>query len=83
MLLRDADILEQLGAVGIMRIVSKVGRDTRFVTFGDALQALKKNASELPGQLRLDSARMAAKERLALLAAFFSASGSESCGMPW
>jgi uncharacterized protein len=28
--LRDADILEQLGAVGILRTVSKVGRDTRF-----------------------------------------------------
>jgi uncharacterized protein len=29
-ILRDADILEQLGAVGILRMVSKVGRDTRF-----------------------------------------------------
>ena len=33
MLMRDADILEQLGAIGILRVVSKVGRDTRFVRF--------------------------------------------------
>ncbi len=30
-LIRDADILEQLGAVGILREASKLGRDTRFV----------------------------------------------------
>ncbi len=30
-LLRDADILEQLGAIAVLRTVSKVGRDTRFV----------------------------------------------------
>src|SRR5262249_32337661 len=34
-LLRDADILEQLGAVAILRTVSKIGRDTRFVRFAD------------------------------------------------
>src|ERR1700733_15463301 len=28
-ILRDADILEQLGAIGIMRVVAKIGRDTR------------------------------------------------------
>jgi uncharacterized protein len=28
-LLRDADILEQLGAIGAMRMIVKVGRDTR------------------------------------------------------
>ena len=31
-ILRDADILEQLGAVGIVRTVCKVGRDTRFAS---------------------------------------------------
>jgi uncharacterized protein len=56
-LLRDADILEQLGAVGILRTVSKVGRDTRFTVFSDALRALRKNTDELSGQMRLDTAR--------------------------
>jgi uncharacterized protein len=35
--LRDADILEQLGAVTVLRTVSKVGRDTRFPTHADAV----------------------------------------------
>src|SRR5262249_40504820 len=56
-LLRDADILEQLGAVGILRTISKVGRDTRFVQFGDALRVLRKNAEDLPQKLCLASAR--------------------------
>ena len=34
-ILRDADILEQLGAIGIMRAASKVGRDTRYARFSD------------------------------------------------
>jgi len=32
-ILRDADILEQLGAIGVLRTVCKVGRDTRFPDF--------------------------------------------------
>src|SRR5882762_2086418 len=54
-LLRDADILEQLGAIGILRTVSKVGRDTRFVTFSDAVRLLQRNARQLPQQLQLAS----------------------------
>ena len=50
-LMRDADILEQLGAIGIIRTVSKVGRDTRFIRFDDALRVLRRNA----GQFRLNS----------------------------
>jgi uncharacterized protein len=34
-LLRDADILEQLGAVGAMRALVKVGRETRYATSRD------------------------------------------------
>ncbi len=72
-LLRDADILEQLGAVGILRTVSKVGRDTRFITFEDALRVLQRNADQLPAQLRLDSARAVAVSRVETLNAFLSA----------
>jgi len=79
-LLRDADILEQLGAVGILRIVSKVGRDTRFVRFSDALRVLRRNADELPGQLQLASARRLAEPRLRVLHAFLEASSSEKAG---
>ncbi len=64
-ILRDADILEQLGAIGILRTVSKVGRDTRFPRFTDAVAVLRRNLDELPGQLRLESARRLAAPRIA------------------
>jgi uncharacterized protein len=79
-LLRDADILEQLGAVGILRTVSKIGRDTRFITFEDALRVLQRNAEELPPQLQLDSAHALAAPRLQILNAFLSAAKNENAG---
>jgi uncharacterized protein len=77
-LLRDADILEQLGAVAILRTVSKIGRDTRFITFEDALRVLQRNAEQLPSQLQLDSARALAQPRLQILNAFLSAAKVEN-----
>jgi uncharacterized protein len=77
-LLRDADILEQLGAVGILRTVSKIGRDTRFVTFEHALRVLQRNAEQLPSQLQLDFARSLAGSRLQILNAFLSAAKEEN-----
>jgi uncharacterized protein len=79
-LLRDADILEQLGAVGILRTVSKVGRDSRFITFEHALRVLQSNAEQLPAQLQLDSARALAGPRLQILNAFLSAANNENAG---
>ena len=63
-ILRDADILEQLGAVGIMRTVCKIGRDTRFATFTDAAESLQKALDNLPGLLRLPTSRALAKPRI-------------------
>jgi uncharacterized protein len=77
-LLRDADILEQLGATGILRTVSKVGRDTRFTTFDDALLVLKRNAEELPAKLRLATARRLAEPRVRTLLIFTEAAESEA-----
>jgi len=79
-LLREADILEQLGAVGILRTVSKVGRDTRFVVFADALQVLRRNLENLPKLLTLNSARRRAEPRLELLKDFLEAAESEAAG---
>ena len=81
-LLRDADILEQLGAVGILRNVSKVGRDTRFHTFADAVALLRRNAGELPGKLSLPQAREQAEPRLRVLLAFLEAAEGEAQGEP-
>jgi uncharacterized protein len=80
LVLRDADILEQLGAIAVLRTVSKVGRDTRFVTFSDALQVLERSANELPGQLRLEPARRLAKPRVKALRDFLRAARSEADG---
>ena len=82
-LLRDADILEQLGSVGILRTVSKVGRDTRFITFADAIRVLEKNARELPKLLKLPAARKAAVKRVEVLNAFLEEAQSEAVGQPW
>jgi uncharacterized protein len=78
-IIRDADILEQLGAAGILRTVSKIGRDTRFHTFPDALRVLQRNLDTLPGQLRLPAARTLAGARLQVLAAFLNAARFEGC----
>lgn len=83
LLLRDADILEQLGATGVLRNVSKIGRDTRFDRQGQVLDVLRQNLESLPGQLRLDCARKLARDRIALLKAFLDSAESESEGVPW
>ncbi len=79
-LLRDADILEQLGAVGILRTVSKVGRDTRFILFSDALRVLQSNLENLPAQLRLPSARRLAESRVTFLRSFLAEAEAEALG---
>jgi uncharacterized protein len=82
-LLRDADILEQLGAVGVLRTVAKVGRDTRFIRFSDALSALQRNLATLPSQLQLDSARRLAEPKVQSLRAFLEAAEAEADGVEW
>jgi len=79
-LLRDADLLEQLGAVAILRTVSKVGRDTRFTVYADALGTLRKNLEQLPGLLRLAAAQRLAAPRVEILRAFLVAAATEADG---
>src|SRR5690349_395934 len=79
-ILRDADILEQLGAVGILRTVSKVGRDTRFPRFTDAIAALRRALETLPGHLRLDSSRALAEPKIRAMRAFLNAIEEEHQG---
>lgn len=81
-LLRDADLLEQLGAIAVLRTVSKVGRDTRFLTFRDALAALQRQADTLLAKLRLPRARQLAQARVESLRSFLAAVQSEADGQP-
>lgn len=76
-ILRDGDILEQLGATGIMRTVCKIGRDTRFQTFDEALKALQLNLEQLPQQLNLERSRQLAAPRFELLQAFLNQAREE------
>ena len=78
MIVRDADILEQLGAIGILRTVCKVGRDTRFPTFTAAVESLRKALATLPDQIRLEGARELARPKIDALKAFLQAVDEES-----
>lgn len=76
-LLHDADLLEQLGAVGIMRTLCKVGRDTRYATHGSAVKVLE-NALTLPSFLLLPASQGLARERADLLQHFLSSLADET-----
>ena len=79
-ILRDADILEQLGAIGILRVVAKIGRDTRYPTFTDAAGTLRKALADLPGSLQLDTAKALAQPKIDLLESFLRAMDNEAHG---
>jgi uncharacterized protein len=78
--LRDADILEQLGGIGILRTVCKVGRDTRYATFTDAIETLRKNLQTLPGEIHLENTKRLAEPRIAALKSFLEAVDAEANG---
>ena len=74
---RDADILEQLGAIGITRTLAKLGSDTRFHTFTDALNALKRQLATLPAKLILEPSKALAAPRIQILQSFIEALETE------
>jgi uncharacterized protein len=77
-LLRDADILEQLGAVGALRALVKVGRDSRYATFSSMIPVLRKALEVLPGCLRTGRARQMAVRRVEVLKALLAAIDEEA-----
>ncbi|MFO0936061.1 MAG: hypothetical protein U0798_06040 [Gemmataceae bacterium] len=77
-ILRDADILEQLGAVTILRTAAKVGRDTRFAQFDDVISALTRQRDRLPSLIRLESAQQLAKPRIDFLNRFLESWSAEA-----
>jgi len=81
--LRDADILEQLGAIGALRALVKVGRDTRYATYSDVVPVLERALETLPGKLRLERSREMARSRISalsgLLAAIWEEAGDWLC----
>jgi uncharacterized protein len=77
-ILRDADILEQLGAVGILRAISKVGKDTRFATYTPAIAALHTALNDLPPLLRLEPSKTLAGPKIQTLKSFLAAVADET-----
>jgi len=77
-LLRDADIMEQLGALGALRAVVKVGRDSRFSTFSSVLPVLEGALNRLPGALRLTCSRSLAEPRIEALRLLLTAIKDEA-----
>ena len=79
-IVRDADILEQLGAIGILRTAAKLGSDSRFLTLSDAAAHLKRIFHLLPEQLILQSSKRLAEEKVRLHSDFLDAIRAE--GLP-
>jgi uncharacterized protein len=72
-ILRDADILEQLGAMAVLRTACKVGRDTRFATFTQVAESLREALAILPPLLKLETSRVLAQPKIEALNAFLMA----------
>ena len=79
-ILRDADLLEQIGAVAVMRTTAKIAQDTRFITFADAVASLEQALRQVPDSLRLPSSQALAAPRVAALRAFLNALQAEAQG---
>ena len=77
-LLRDADILEQLGAIGLLRAAVKVGRDTRYPSFTSILPVLRYAVSDLAHQTRLASSKAIAHSRAEVLRSILDAVNTEA-----
>ncbi len=79
-ILRDADLLEQLGAVAVMRTVAKVAQDTRFITFADAAASLHRALETVPEKIRTAQGRQLAEPRIVALSSFLGSLDAESMG---
>ncbi len=77
-ILRDADILEQLGCVGVLRAMVKVGRDSRYPTYSAVLPVLVKSIEQLPARIRLDRTRALAEPRLEATRRFLASLDAEA-----
>ena len=79
-ILRDADLLEQLGAIAVMRTTAKIAQDTRFITFADAAASLRNALQTVPQQIHLPQTRALAEPRIITLRMFLEALEAESQG---
>jgi len=81
MLIRDADILEQLGAIGILRAAVKVGRDSRYPTFSSIVPVLQNAVNHLANQTRLIGSKAMVESRVEMLRSFLDALHDEAADL--
>jgi uncharacterized protein len=77
-ILRDADILEQLGAIGALRALVKMGRDTRYGSYSDVVPVLQRAVEVLPGKLSLARSREMAEGKIESLKGLLAAIREEA-----
>ena len=76
-IVRDADILEQLGSIAVLRTAAKLGSDTRYTSFEEVVTFLDKQLLTLPSKLVLTTSRSLAHPRIVALENFLSAYKAE------
>ena len=77
-MVRDADILEQLGAIAVLRTAAKLGSDTRFTHFEEVRAYLQDRLRTLPGKLNLERSRLLAAPREKALQDFLASLDAEA-----
>lgn len=81
--LRDADMLEFLGAIGLARLLSIVESEDWVPEPRTAITIALDFAERLPGMLFYETSRLMAAERVAETTAFVDALGAETVGLAW
>ncbi len=76
-ILRDADMLEMMGAVSLMRQISKVGRDTRYHRHADILPVLEQSLMQSENLL-FETSRVIAKNKADVMKLFLTSYAAES-----
>ncbi len=81
--LRDANILDNLGNIGLMRLISLVGQDELVLTPEDALERAKIFAEALPGKTFTKAGRRIAVKRREEMLRFLSGIRRQTLEMAW
>ncbi len=78
MLFRDADILDFLGAIDIVRIVSLTKRERIAPDLPSAIEVIRKQMNEMPGRLQSDAAKREGERRVEEMRRFLDALSRET-----
>lgn len=77
-LFRDADILDFMGAIDVARIISLTTRERFTPDLSHAVQAIRKQMTDLPALLQSGTAKQEGQRRVAEMRAFLDALALES-----